>query len=213
MKTRASYPQTPVPLGCKYCKRQNFDSHGALIRHQSTGLCGRMKQQEDLRLNVNSRPEPQASLPPENDPLSDQEDVFLPYFSPPSPPKKHPIRAIEQEEIEQENNNVAMAIGGLFEEEVGASNESDSETSVQFEYIDKESEDITPDLAHDEGDSSSEEEDLVDEDQKPPPSPGNRGESQGDTQPNTYIQDQFKEYCAHATTYFIPFSQDEIQCI
>ena len=36
---------------------------------------------------------------------------------------------MEQEEIEQENNNVAMAIGGLFEEEVGASNESDSETS------------------------------------------------------------------------------------
>ena len=120
MKTRASYPQTPAPLGCKYCKRQNFDSHGSLIRHQSTGLCGRMKQQEDLRLNANSRPESQASLPP----LSDQEDVFLPYFSPLSPPKKHPSHAEEQEEIEQENNNVAMAIGGLFEEEVGASNES-----------------------------------------------------------------------------------------
>ena len=98
-----------------------------------------------------------------------------------------------------------MASGWLFEEEGGASNESDSETSVQFEYIDKESENITPNLPHNEEDFSSEEDDLVDEDQKPPPRPGNGLESQGDTKPNTYIRDQFKEYCAHATTNFIPF--------
>ncbi len=220
MKTRASIPRTPAHYGCKYCKRQNFNSVGALIRHQSTGLCGRMKRQDDLGIKTNSRPESQVTLPLENDPSSDEEDAFLPCFSPPSPPKKRSFRTEAREEIHQEDRHVAMAIGGLFEEEADAPQESDSDVSEQMEYIDKESEDITPDLAHDEGDSSSDEEDSEEEDEKLPPSPGNGPESPGndpdgheDVKPNTYIRDQFREYCAHATENFIPLSQDEIRCI
>ncbi len=108
---------------------------------------------------------------------------------------------------------VAMAIGGLFEEEADAPQESDSDVSEQMEYIDKESEDITPDLAHDEGDSSSDEEDSEEADEKLPPSPGNGPDGHEDVKPNTYIRDQFREYCAHATENFIPLSQDEIRCI
>ncbi len=213
MKTRASNPRTPAHYGCKYCKRQNFNSEGALIRHQSTGLCGRMKRQDDLGIKTNSRPESQVTLPLENDPSSDEEDAFLPCFSPPSPPKKRSFCTEAREEIHQEDRPVAMAIGGLFEEEADAPHESDSDVSEQMEYIDKESEDITPDLAHDEGDSSSDEEDSEEEDEKLPPSPGNGPDGHEDVKPNTYIRDQFREYCAHATENFIPLSQDEIRCI
>ena len=81
-----------------------------------------------------------------------------------------------------------MAITGPFEEEAGAPNDSDSDVSKKLDYIDQESEDITPDLAPNEEDVTSDEEDLEEEDQKLPRSPGEGPEMEEASKPNTYIE-------------------------
>ena len=172
-----------------------------------------MKRQDDLRIKGNPKPESQAPCPPEDSSSAEEEDGFLPCFSPPSPPKKNFHRPEEHVEVHQEDDAIAMAIGGLFEEEADAPNESDSDVSERFVYIEKESEDVSPDLLHEEEDSISDEEDSEDEDKNQPPSPGEGSNNEEDTMPNTYIRDQFREYCEHAAQNFIPFSQDEIRSI
>ena len=92
----------------------------------------------------------------------------LPYFSPPTPPRKwQPVRIPEANA--HDNNNVAMSIGVIFDAEVDAGDDEESETSENFGYM--ESGVTGPDSDGEDPFSSSDEEDLDREDQKPEGSP------------------------------------------
>ena len=102
-----------------------------------------------------------------------------------------------------------MSTGTILDAEADAGDDEESDTSENLGYIDEESgaEDNT---------SSFEEEDSDEEDQKPEGSPDPGAVAQAEGAPNTYIRDQFKEYCEDATSNFIPFSNDEkaaIRCL
>ena len=132
----------------------------------------------------------------------------LPCFSPPTPPRKwQPVHIPEANA--HENNNVAMSIGAILDAEADAGNDEESDASENLGYIDEES-GVVDDI------SSFEEEVSDQEDQKPEGSPDPGAVAQDEGAPNTYIRDQFKEYCEDANRNFIPFSNDEkaaIRCL
>ena len=50
MKPVKRKPRATVALGCKYCGRVSFKNEAALAKHQDSGFCAQLKNEEQLRL-------------------------------------------------------------------------------------------------------------------------------------------------------------------
>ncbi len=202
-------------LSCKYCGRVNFKNAAALTKHQDSGFCAQLKNEEQLRLLTPGLAVVFARTPGESSDTEEDNATDFPYFSPPTPPKKRqPVHIPEANA--HDNDNVAMSIGAILDAEADAEEDEESDTSENFGYIDKESGVTGPDSDGEDPFSSSEEEDSDQEDKKPEGSPDPGGFANVKGAPNTYIRDQFKEYCEDANQNFIPFSDAEkaaIRCL
>ena len=215
MKTAKRKSKSKAVLSCKYCGRVNFKNAAALAKHQDSGFCAQQKNEEQLRLLTPGLAVVFARTPGESTDTDEDNGPDLPYFSPPTPPRKRqPVRIPEANA--HDNNNVVMSIGAIFDAEVDAEDDEESDTSEHFGYIDKESGVTGPDSDGEDPFSSSDEEDFDQEDQKPEGSPDPGATAKVEGGPNTYIRDQFKEYCEDANKNFIPFSNAEkaaIRCL
>ena len=215
MKAGKRKTKTKGVLNCKYCGRVNFKNAAALKKHQDSGFCAQQKNEEQLRLLTPGLAVVFARTPGESSDTEEDSATDFPTFSPPTPPKKpQPVRIPEANA--HDNNNIAMSIGAIFDAEADAEVDDESEMSEHFGYIDKESGVAGPDSDGEDPFSSSDEEDSDQEDKKPEGSPNPGGLASGKGAPNTYIRDQFKEYCEDANQNFIPFSNAEraaIKCL
>ena len=207
------FPQTPTSFGCIYCNRSNFTTQHALNRHQSTGVCGKLKQ-NDIQGQTSDLPSiPLANTGINSKQNANDSDDLLPWL-PASPPRKQALSRLEVEGIEAHDMDaVTRQMGALFAEG-GDSDEESSDYEGAYDYLKYEDSGQIEGKNGHEAYSSDEYSEFGDDRQENLKlSPDSDATNHETLVPDTYIRDQFKEYCAYASKNFLPFTQQEVKTI
>ena len=155
----------------------------------------------------------------ENADQNSDQNVFdygddMPFLPPDTPPRRQAISRLEVEGInDHDMDAVTRQMGALFEEG-GDSDEESLDNTGAFDHLKYEEagqNGTNEGQQHYSSDEYSESEDNSQED--PPSSPDSSATQDENGAPNTWIRDQFKEYCAYARKNFLPFTKHEERSI
>ena len=152
-----------------------------------------------------------ATFPAQND---DNDDPDMPMFPPDTPPRRQALTRQEVEGINAHDMDaVTRQMGALFDE--GSDSDEESvDNAGAFDYL--KDEDVGQNAGNEVPNdySSDEYSDSDANDSETPPSPDESGATEvKNLEPDTWIRDQFKEYCADAKRNFLPFTTDEERTI
>ena len=209
-------PGTPTQYGCIYCNRSNFISQHALTQHQKTGFCAKLKlQAKSCPKSDHSESSIESQEENQGDNWHEFDDV--PMFPVKSPPRKKAVSRLELQAIEGHDlDAVTQQIGALLDENVGSDEESLDNIGA-YDYLDDKfvgnatntgQSDYTSEEYSEEG--SKEGQESKESGQSPSEA---RAKSPETIAPDTWIRDQFMDYCKHARQHFMPFSPEEVRTI
>ena len=173
--------ESPTNFGCKYCGRADFLTAKALRSHHDRSFCGQARERDLAGLTP-----VQGVLFGANDNCVDaqhshEDDYDMAHMPPPSPPRKPTMPVVEIRGIEGHDvDAVTRQMEAIFDDNEGSDEESESSNASDDDY--------DPTLTEA---SSTEADDGPEPDEFMPESPEN-------TEPDTWIRDQFRTYCSHA---------------
>ena len=148
------------------------------------------------------------------DPTYDDSDDDMPYLPPDTPPRRQAIARQEVEGIDAHDMDaVTRQMGALFDEG-SYSDEESIDNAGAFDHLKGEEDAQSGGKGGQKDYSSDEYSDSGANSHESPPSPDDSGLTDVENgEPDTWIRDQFKEYCAYAKKNFLPFTPDEEQTI
>ena len=203
-------PSTPIQIGCIYCNRTNFKSQHALNQHQKTGFCAKLKSQGKAGRTFGHR---QGTIDNEEQKQDDDctgIDDDMAFLPPDTPPRKKAVSRLELQAIEDHDlDAVAQQMGAMFDEDSGSDEESLEEAPI-FSYFRAEE---APNAAN-AGPKDYSSEEYSDDGMESASDLSEVGANSTESNaPDTWIRDQFKEYCEEARKNFMPLSVDEVRTI
>ena len=205
MKNSTRSHGTPHRWHCRFCRKSSFRSAVALEKHIKSSFCGKVREREKQeRIRSNN----------DNKTHSNEQDYYdEDYYAPPSPPEKAHVSRMEVDGIEREEvAAVSRQIGGLLADE-DMDNDDSSSDSEGLDHIRDEEDPFGLNVAAEDYSSDEYGSNLGKEDEETGANAFESGANDGNRGPDTWIRDQFKEYCDFAKKTFIPFSRDEIRSI
>ena len=148
------------------------------------------------------------------DQIANDYDNDLPFLPPATPPRKQALSRLEVEGIDNHDMDaITTRMGALFDEGGDSDVESLDNTGA-FDHLKDEETDYTENNQAQEAYSSDEYSESGGDNAKSPPSSPDSGATVDQTVgPDTWIRDQFKEYCAYAGKNFLPFTKHEERTI
>ena len=199
MKTSLRSHRTPRKWACRYCNRSGFRTASALEKHIRESFCAKVRAEQQKPRNTNR-------LPHEDD----KESMGGVVYNPPSPPEKPRASRMDVDGFDNED---MVAVTRQIEQLLGDADVDDDESSIESAPFDHMRDEIGV-TARDEDLSSDEyPEEFGQEADESGPNNSESGPTGGNPGPDTWIRDQFKEYCAFAKANFIPFGKDEIRAV
>ena len=196
-------PQTPGQNGCIHCGRTNFVNPNALRQHLKQGFCAKVVENLKGGQNPDLSPMSWANDDGNSEASAMDDGGDIPYFPVETPPRKQSRSRFDMAEIPAHDMDaVTRQMGGLFDE----NDSSDEDSLDNAGNFDKDNRRIGDESSQ--GSTSSDEKDS----ESPPMSPDPRA-SGNKLGPDTWIRDQFREYCAFAQENFLPFTEHEVRTI
>ena len=199
-------PQTPGQFGCIHCGRTNFTTRNALRQHLKQGFCAKIEEHLKTVRNQDLSPMSWANENVNSDQDSMDYGDNMPYLPVETPPRKQTRSRFDMAEIPAHDMDaLTRQMGGIFNEN-DSSDEDSLDNTGNFDYIDKENRRT--------GDDAIQESTSSDEENSESGSIASDSRATGNNSgPDTWIRDQFREYCAHARENFLPFTEHEVRTI
>ena len=206
---------------CKYCGSNRFKDINGLNQHQSRHqTCSKLKELEEGKLFTPKGHESDSEEENEDELLHLNDDYHPPNYSPaPAPKKGRSFRQVHAL-AEHDMDAVTEQVAAYFDNSEASEDEIEEEKEdcyTRFEHIKNKIANSDPGGTESEG-SDSDPDDLEEDLEEPDLFSDDKAdyyddENQEKAAPNTFIRDDFRDYCNKAPKTFMEFTSTQICAI
>ena len=193
------HPQTPRVFTCEICGRRNFITASALRRHQADSFCAKLLRAQATAQNEEDRASDSDDSGTQSGPddnLNPDVASQFPDISPQNyqgaPPQKPRMRRREMEDITAHDLDAVTEKMGVYFAETVESDEESTDNEGAYDYLNQ---------AKRHGGTYSDQSDYTSdeyEEKTKPEQYESDGKPEGNQGPDTWIYEQFKEYCVRS---------------
>ena len=211
----------PAFFDCPHCDKRGFKSQRALTQHIRNSICSAARERD----NVATTParggfvaaQAQEDIGDEGFFPPSEDDDLLQDIAPPTLQRNDIFQPIEGHDLD----HLTLQMGNLLDAMAGEEDKEESDddldnrvNEVQARYKEEGGADEA-EFSEEEEEGVAEEEDDGNEAQEDDPNEAQEAEDEDASAggPDTYIRDQFREYCDTAKEENLPFTKEEITAI